>query len=410
MTAKLDAISRGFKDPSQSLAPIFIPTIRPGPTPEIIGNYFLEEDPWSKYSQSNDRLEDEDQNMVGEEFRAQNGSSVLNIFLVVEPHHLETVQATMEGLRRPSVNNVNLVYVVLPQRGRGIGVTRAVIKSLAECFRFSLYWTIDDDIQFMYQFDGNSRRWYKCSITRGLLFGQRVFQTCLEKTAKYLNDDERHDVYEDATRGWEQWTKRIKRSANTLLINDSSFLEVQRNPSLLHSPFVEAANVCGGDPVKEKKMIDYERQFVSECRKRLFEDTVNHIAGVSLAHESSRRYDYMSKYPKADYMCSEQRYQVVLHNAPALKGRNYVTDEVLFSDEEFQVNDESKRDSLYWGIRGSTKSFCHALKVSGVIGYQVIRIVHSHNKALRKVFTRTPPILNIDEDEDENDDLNMEDD
>ena len=410
VTAKLDAISQSFKDPSQSLAPIFIPTIRPGPTPEIIGNYFLEEDPWSKYSQTNERLEEEDQNMVGEEFRAQNGSSVLNIFLVVEPHHLETVQATMEGLRRPSTNNVNLMYVVLPQRGRGIGVTRAVIKNLAECFRFSLYWTIDDDIQFMYQFDGNSRRWYKCSITRGLLFGQRVFQTCLEKTVKYLNVDERHDVYEDATRGWEQWTKRIKRSANTLLINDSSFLEVQRNPSLLHSPFVEAADVCGGDPAKEKKMIDYERQFVSECRKRLFEDTVNHIAGVSLAHESSRRYDYMSKYPKADYMCSEQRYQVVLHNAPALKRRNYVTDEVLFSDEEFQVNDESKRDSLYWGIRGSTKSFCHALKVSGVIGYQVIRIVHSHNKALRKVFTRTPPILNIDEDEDENDDINMEDD
>ena len=167
MTAKLDAISKGFKDPSQSLAPIFIPTIRTGPTPEIIGNYFLEEDPCSKCSQTNERLEEEDQNMVGEEFtcRAQNGSSVLNIFLVVEPHQLETVQATMEGLRRPSMNNVNLIYFVLPQRGRGIGVTRAVIKSLAGCFRFSLYLTNDDDIQFMYQFDGNSRRWYNCSIT-----------------------------------------------------------------------------------------------------------------------------------------------------------------------------------------------------------------------------------------------------
>ena len=114
MTAKLDAISKGCKDPSQSLAPIFIPTILPGPTSEIIGNYFLEEDPWSKYSQTNERLEEDDQNMVGEEFRAQNGSSVLNIFLVLEPHHLQTVQATMEGLRRPSMKNVNLMYVVLP--------------------------------------------------------------------------------------------------------------------------------------------------------------------------------------------------------------------------------------------------------------------------------------------------------
>ena len=45
---KLDAIHKEFKDPSQQLAPIFIPTIRPCPTPDITGNYFLEEDPWSK--------------------------------------------------------------------------------------------------------------------------------------------------------------------------------------------------------------------------------------------------------------------------------------------------------------------------------------------------------------------------
>ena len=62
-------------------------------------------------------------------------------------------------------------------------------------------------------------------------------------------------------------------------------------------------------------------------------------------------------------MCSEQRYQVVLHNAPALKGRNYVADEVLFSDEEFQVNDMNKRDSFYWG----TKRQC--------------QIIYSHFKA-----------------------------
>ena len=50
-------------------------------------------------------------------------------------------------MQQPPTNNVNLLYVVLPQRGRGIGVTMAIIRSLAECFRFSLYWTIDDDIQ-----------------------------------------------------------------------------------------------------------------------------------------------------------------------------------------------------------------------------------------------------------------------
>ena len=402
---RLDEIRANFKDPSQNLAPIFIPSIRPGPTPEILGNYFLEEDPWSKGQRMNDSVKEKDKEVLGEEVREEEISSVLNIFLVVEQDHLEIVKDTVGKTQEPSVNNVNLMYVELPQKGRGIGVTRAIIKSLAECFRFSLYWTIDDDIQFMYQFDGNSRRWYKCSIARGLQFGQRVFQTCLEKTVRDLDEDERADLFDDATSGWEPWAKQIKRSANKLFVDDGSFSQLQRNLSLLHSPFAEAAKACGGDPGKEKKLMDYERRFVAECRKRIFNDTVNHIAGVSLAHESSKRYDYISKYPEADYMCSDQRYQVVLHNAPALQGRNYVADEVLFSDEEFQVNDKGKRHSPYWGIKGSTRPFIHTLKLGGVIGYQVIRVVHSHKKLL-DAFDRPEP--KKDEDENENDDINME--
>ena len=410
---KLDEIRANFKDPSQSLAPIFIPSVRPGPTSEILGNYFLEEDPWSKGQRMNDGLKENDKEVLGEEMREEDSRSVLNIFLVVEQHHLEIFKATIDRMQQPPENNVNLMYVVLPQRGRGSGVTMAIIKSLAECFRFSLYWTIDDDIQFMYQFDGNSRRWYKCSITGGLQFGQRVFQTCLGKAVKNLSEDQRDDLSEDATKDWEPWAKQIKRSANRLLVNDAFFSRLQRDPNLLHSPFAEAAKACGGDPDKEKKLIEYERQFVAECRKRIFDDTVNHIAGVSLAHESTKSYDYMSKYPNADYMCSEQRYPVVLHNGPALKGRNYVADEVIFSDEELQVVDKSKRDSPYWGIKGSAKSFIHTLKLSGVIGYQVIRVVHSHKK-LADAFDRPQTKKDEDEDEDEdeneneNEDINME--
>ena len=406
---KLDEIRANFKDPSQSLAPIFIPSVRPGPTPEILGNYFLEEDPWSKGQRMNDGLKENDKEVPGEEMREVNSNSVLNIFLVVEQHHLETFKATIDSMQQPPANNVNLMYVVLTQRGRGIGVTRAIIKSLAECFKFSLYWTIDDDIQFMYQFDGNSRRWYKCSITRGLQFGQRVFQTCLKKTVKYLNGDDRDDLFEDVTSGWEPWARQVKRSAMRLLFDDCSFSQLQGNLSLLHSPFAEAAKGCGGDPGKEKKLMDYERLFVAKCRERIFDDTVNHIAGVSVAHESSKCYEYMSKYPNADYMCCEQRYQVVLHNAPALKGRNYVADEVIFSDEEFQVNDKSKHHSLYWGIKGSTKSFNHTLKLSGVIGYQVIRVVHSHKRLLADAFSRAQTKKDEDESDSENDDdINME--
>ena len=390
MSEKLDAIRE-----SQQLAPIFIPTIRPGPTPDNQGNYFLEEDPWSRGVLLDERLEEEGYRI--DEEKKDEGSTEskleLNIFLVVEPQDLKTCQTTIAALGDLRASIVNLNYIVLPQRGRGIGVTRAIIKILAECFKFDLYWTVDDDIRFMYQFDENDRRWHKCSLTRGLLFGQRVFQTCLEKTVRELSREERDDLFDDVTSP-SRWPKfpcrNLKRAVRSLLINDTLFEEVQKNPALLHSPFAQLSEDCGGDPDKEKQLKDYEEYFVEECRKRLFEDTVYHIAGVSLAHESTKKYDYMSKYPKADYMCSEQRYQVVLNNTCALKGRNFVTDEMIFCNEEFQVRDKDKRNTPYYGIRGSDKSFCRALTVSGVIGYQVIRIVHSHKK-LTNVFDRVGP-------------------
>ena len=260
---------------------------------------------------------------------------------------METLQTTIHCLQHPTASKINLMYVVLPQNGRGIGVTRAIIKSLAECFKFSLYWTIDDDIQFMYQFDGNDHRWHKCSLTRGLLFEQRVFQTCLEKTVKELSDEERDDLLDDLTCHWPRFAKKTQRRVRALLIDRKSFAEVQKNPALLHSPFANISEDCGSDVAKEEELKAFERYFVDECRKRLFENTINHIAGISIAHGSIKRYDYMSKYPTADYMRSEQRYQVVLNNACALKGKNFVTDDMILHDQEFQVYDKDKRNTPY---------------------------------------------------------------
>ena len=393
MYDNLGTIQNEFKDPMQQIAPIFMPTIRPGPTADIQGNFFLEEDPWSKdVSTNTGNTEEEDRNTVEEGLEKESKTIALdlNIFLVVEQQHLKTFQSTVDGLEVPPGRNINLMYVVLPQKGRGIGVTRAIIKSLAECLKLSLYWTIDDDIQYMYQFDENDRKWHKCSLVRGLLFGQRVFQTCQEKTVKELSADERDDLFDDVTSNWPSFAKKTKRRARTLLIDQNSFSEVQKNPSLLHSPFVNISMDCDGDPVKEEVMKTCEQEFVDTCRKRLFEDTVDHIAGISLAHESTKKYDYMSKYPTADYMRSDQRYQVVLNNTRALKGRNFVTDEIIFHEEEFQIYDKDKRNTPYWGIRGEDKSFCRALTVGGVIGYQVIRVVHSHKK-MTNVFERVGP-------------------
>ena len=388
----LDSIRTDFRDPSQQLAPIFIPTIRPGPGEEIRGNYFLEEDPWSKISRDGTREEEDDDKEDEKMTKETNESNGVrqNIFLVVEKKHLITLQSTVDVLGHPRGSKIRLLYVVLPQNGRGIGVTRAIIKSLAEFFDFWLYWTIDDDIHFMYHFNQNDRKWYKCSISRGLLFGQLVFQDCLQKTTKTLSEQEKFEVFLKVTEGWPDYLHNLKGKAISLLMDQASFKEVQNYPYLLHQPFSSIPEEIRGDKEKEDAFKRYEDNFVEECTKRLFEDTINHIAGVSLAHISTRKYDYMSNYPNADYMPSEQRYQVVLNNTRALKGKNFVTDEVIFDEEEDQVTKKDKRNTPYWGIRGEDKSFTRALKVSGVIGYQVIRINHSHKK-LRNVFDRVGP-------------------
>lgn len=388
----LDSIRTEFKDPSQHLAPIFIPTIRPGPREDIRGNYFLEEDPWSKISGDGTRLEEESDRDDEEIKKEANESTVVrqNIFLVVEKKHLITLQNTLDVLGHPKGSKIRLIYVVLPQNGRGIGVTRAIIKILAEFLNFWIYWTIDDDIRFMYHFNQNDRKWYKCSINSGLLFGQRVFQTCLQKTTKNLSLPEKLKLFTKVTKRWPDYLDDLKGTAISLLVDRNSFQEVQNNPSLLHQPFSSIPEGIGGDKEKEDAFKQYEEDFVEECKKSLFEDAINHIAGVSLAHISTRKADYVSKYPNADYMPSEQRYQVVLNNTCALKGKNFVTDGVIFDEEEDQVTKNDKRNTPYWGIRGEDKSFTRALTVSGVIGYQVIRINHSH-KTLRNVFDRVGP-------------------
>ena len=372
---RLDTIRKESKDPSQDLAPIFIPTIRPGPTPDIEGNYYLEEDPWSRSRK------------VEEEGEGIKETKVSGIFLVVEPQHLSTLQATIARRRHPKASDVNLMYVVLPQDGRGIGVTRSIIKLLAECFDFFLYWTVDDDIQFMYQFDENVHRWCKCSLTRGLLFGQRVFQTCLKTTVKELSVVEVLNALEEVTSNWPSFAQEMKANAYQLLLDKNRLDEVQKNPNLLHEPFSNIPEACGGDSQNEAQMKAFERAFVNKCKELLFKDTVNHIASVSIAHEKTKKSDFVSKYPKAHYLRSEQRSRVVLNNAYALKGRNFVTDEMIFIEEEFQVRDEEKCCTPHWGIRDSDRSFSSALTVGGVINYQAIQVFYTQKK-LRSVFDR----------------------
>ena len=155
----------------------------------------------------------------------------------------------------------------------------------------------------------------------------------------------------------------------------------------MHSLFANISEICAGDPDKVVKLMGYEREFVATCRKKLFEDTINHISGIYRTHVRSQGSDLMSRYPNADYMRSEQLSQVVLNNGYALNGKNFVSDEVILLDEELQIlYVKDKYNDPYWGIKGS-ESFRRAPLVSGVAGYRVLRIVCKEKK-LRNAFDR----------------------
>ena len=375
----IDDICTSFTSCQVQLAPIFIPTIRPGPERSRTGNYFLEENPWDA---------SEDETPIEENFE---GKLKFNIFLVVEKQHLKKIKSTIHKKTLPSDREINLTYVVLPGNGHGIGVSRAVIKSLAECFKFDLYWTIDDDIKFMYQFNEDDRKWHKCTFARGLLFGQRVFHHCRQTTFKQPSQDAMDDLRDQTQALWPDQAKTSQtfREARRLL-SDDTIKKVRDSPGLLHSPFTteNISKDCEGGNIGSDELSEIEKKFVESCRSLLFSEEVNRIAGVSIAHKASQRFDIIGVHPSAHFMPSKQRYQVVLHNTCALKEVNYVTDDMIFHEGENQVKDPNCRNTPYWGIRHSDKSFCRALEVKGVTGFQVICVNHEHEKDLINVFQR----------------------
>lgn len=194
---------------------------------------------------------------------------------------------------------------------------------------------------------------------------------------------------------WPEWAKKSQsyREARSRLLNETKLQKLRDSPGLLHSPFTDEimSKDCGKDDAKKEELRQVERKFVETCRNCLFEDAVNHIAGVSLAHQFTGKSDYMGRYPSAHFMPSTQRYQVVLHNAPALRGRNYVTDEMIFEEEEDQIAEKKRSNTGYWGLKHCDKSFSRALEVSGIFGYQVICINHVHKKGLVNAYEAIGP-------------------
>ncbi|KAK3732580.1 hypothetical protein QZH41_004973 [Actinostola sp. cb2023] len=400
--AELKKLS-SLDDPITQLEPIFIPTIHCGPGQDMLGNLHLEEDPWAAdnegvdetaLQEQNEDNEGDDETALQEQNEEQSQSTGLEdlnatVFYVVEPRHLEQFRSTLESKPLPPNSKISCKYVVLPQNGRGIGVSRSIIKMLAECLELQFYWTIDDDIKKLLEFDRNSRRWAKCSFGRALLYGQRVLQDCTEKAMNDIDEDQRDDLRDSLKAIIPEWAKVTRPKAGRLMGNDNSYEKVRKNLSYLNSPFTEKNMQadCGGDPVKIQRWQETKTEFIQAFKDHLLKDTFKRIAGVSISNVAGRRYDYVSLFDGLHYRKSNQRYQMVLHNKDALKGFNYVPDAVVLEEAEATVDKPGLRDVPYLGMKCEDKSFSRALNFYGITGYQIFNIV-MENKKLRNAFGR----------------------
>ena len=390
---ELKNMSTSIDDYSIHLVPIFMPTNHLGTDQENVANLYLEKDPWSRdiSARNGNRNSEENSN-------ENHGLTGLDatIFLVVEPDQLEECKATVSLMKAPP--SLTVRYVVLPQNDRGMGVSRAIIKMFAECLDLPLYWTIDENIKCLHEFDGHAKRWQECTSGRALLYGQRIFKDCLEKTVNHFSGDERQDLVTDLVDGlFPDWTtKKVKtksRRQARQLFEESSLPRVLRNHALLKTPFSEE-NLkvdCAGDQKRKDEMRGVEEQFITLGKKRLQKDTFKRFAGVAIGHAAGRRYDYVAKMAGMHYRRSDARYQMVLHNMEALKGFNYVQDEVVLNKTEGTVLNQNNHSIPHLGCYGEENSFCQALSFFGIFGYQVIPIVYTHKTLKGAVGLRRAP-------------------
>lgn len=368
MLTTTQQIVTGSSDITDQIAPVFIPLRHPGPIPEMTGNVFLQDDPWAKEIDDK-RAPDEGS---AEQIMDEENQSV-NIFLLVEPQHLQTCKDAMGVMKVPSTTKVN--YVVLPGDGCEVGVVKAIVKLLADCLNFQLFWIIDDNIKSMYQYDQNSCTWNNCSIHRGLLFGQSVFHTCRENTLKAPSEETKDKLCEYIVENWPKEATRTMRAALALFSSEEEIADIQRNTWKLCSPFSEKymAVDCEKGATVRARLDALKPEFEKECKSSLFENVSNYIGSVSIGQLSTRKYDYNTKFPTSHFKRTDQGYKMVLLNLEALKWMNFVPDDMIFDDQELKVSD-------YPGIKNIEKSFNQALAANGVSNFQVICFTHDDKR------------------------------
>ena len=385
----LERLRRLATPAGDELCPIIIPSFRCGPGDD--GSDVASGNLWLDGQAGDERYDDEARAALGLEGKPA------TVIVLCEPRNVQRfVRNFGQGSQAASSHrNTRLVWALLPMSRAGFGVAMSIGKLLAEALSFSRYWTLDDDLKAVHQWD-NPGRWFLASLRRCLVFGQRVLRHTTEECFRCLRQE---DVYECAEVGADATTtlqpsaqKALRKQLFSLLsaLQEADADGLLRDPELLiQRQLVEAgpSEYAAVKALSQPEWLVVRSAMVREVEQRGREN-LDSIAGVSISHARNKRLGYVHKGTGGNYRRSNQRYQCVLHNAAALIGRNLVPDETLLAHQPWHdlLSDDIpaawalqlkayRRDSRN-GCKTADHQFTRGLDGLGTRGYQVFNFAH----------------------------------
>ena len=335
-----------------------------------------------------DKYDDEDRVELGLE-----KDRPATIIVVCEPRNIERFirnfgRGSTAAVMHP---HVRLVWALLPVSHAFFGFAMSVGKLLAEALSFSRYWTVDDDLSAIHQYE-NPGKWFLSSFRRCLMFGQRTLEHATERCYKELDlaafiacaqrgvavappaelSQLLPELITLVSKAWSSHGKRLI-----------------RDPELLLQ--LTLGNVVGPSDCKVLRGLTERELVLAAVAGSIKEQgrvALDSIAGVSVSHARNKRAGYVHKSGDSNFRKSNQRYQFVLHNSAALVGHNLVPDETLLGSQPWHtcMSDitplsvktalEQYRHNFTNGCKSADHQFTRGLAALGMHGYQIYNFTH----------------------------------
>ena len=366
------------------LCPIIIPSKRCGPG--VDGSDVPAGNLWLDSFINDDKYSEEDRVRLGLEVKPA------TIIVLCEPRNISrfirNFGVDSDAKRRHPA--IRLVWALLPLSRAYFGIAVSIGKLLAEALSFSRYWTVDDDLLGVHQYE-NPGRWFLSSFRRCMMFGQQALEHATADCYQLLEDDARFECVDEGVKAAPEASRDIIRRQVNNLVNKAWHhygLPLIRDPELLLRRVMEDASL--GDTANlralDSQTLNRVLDAVADRIKLLGRKSLDTIAGVSICHVRGKRSGYIHK--GGNYRRSNQRYQFVLHNSAAIIGHNLVPDKALLAEHPWHTQMSDQQPAWYAkeldayrhdstnGCKTADHQFTRGLDAIGKHGYQVYNFTH----------------------------------